>query len=258
MASVLSFPSGRSFVFTVYKELVADVSKEWVNNYESMSIAAGELSDLIRAGRALAEFEKRIHGAGVRLQKWSVRTGARDSTPYDPSTFYEEPINETGSSGHDVGNPVDLSVALWADRAVVTGRAGRLLVRGVLFETDIQADAGKYTLSPGAVTAFNTAFANGMTWIAPFLSGGTDPVLRLIMIGPNGEHPRPIISFTVNGVSIVKKFHAFFNRFTGVPPQKPPYTDPDPTVVASAELVADNAGLTYVPAEGETPPVWPT
>lgn len=256
MASVLSFPAGRSFVYVFTKELVADVSKQWVNTYESISIASGELSDLIRLGRALIEWEERIHGAGVRLVKWSVRTGARDSQPYDPNTFYEEPINLTGGSGHDVGNPVDLSVALWADRAVVTGRAGRLFIRGVLFETDIQADAGRFTLSPVARAAFNTAFTNGLGWIAPFLSGGNDATLRLIMIGPNGQFPRPVLQFSVNGVSIVKKFHSYFDRGSlGSPP--PEYVEPSAEDVAAAELIGDNAGLTFVPAEEEVPPEWP-
>lgn len=252
MASVKSFTAGRSFVYTFYKRLNANPAIKWVNTYEAISKASGTLTDLIALGQALENFEKTVHPSSVYLVKWEVRTGARDSVPYNPDTFYESPINAPGESTHSVSNDLDVQVALWADRAVLTGRSGRLYYRGVIGETDVHSESGTFTLDTGARTALETVFAAANTHIVDYLATGTNPVLQLVIIGKNGEYPRPLIVIWVNGVAIVRKFRKFFNR-TGAQALPPFNGVVDVSGIEDYNTLVSSAGMQFVPPEGPPP-----
>jgi len=248
MADVWSFPAGRSFTFTIYKHLSAEPSRKWVNSYEAVSISSGALVDLVTLGRALKNFEEACHPASVYFEKWEVRTGARDGRPYNPNTFYEEPIGDFGQNGVTMTNPVDLNLCVWLNRSVVTGRAGKVFFRGCLQETDIEAPGGSWSFDVGSYNEWETriATANG-DWLTSYLSGGDSMILKLVIIGPNGEFPRPILSFSLNGVTLVKKLRAFFNRVNA--PVHPAYAAIDVEDLQALEGAATAAGLTFVPLE---------
>lgn len=210
MASVITFPAGRSFTFTINKRLETNPSKKWNNSYEVVSLASGTLADLVACGQALVQYELYFHTADVRFVDWQVRTGARDSTPYNPETFYQQPIDQVGTVPTRGAGLLDLSITLWVNRAVLTGRLGNLFYRGMLSESDVTGMSGNFALNDAGYWGTRVYQANG--FIAQYLSLGTNPVLKLVMIGPNGEFPRPIASFEVNGVSISKKLRRYFDR----------------------------------------------
>lgn len=247
MASVITFPAGRSFVFTINKRLVANPNKKWNNSYEVISIASGTLGDLVACGQALVAYERWFHTQDCHFVDWEVRTGARDSNPYNPESFYQQPINLPGQVAPRAQTLLDLSVALWTNRAVLTGRLGNLFYRGILAETDVRGDSGSFALNDGGYWAaqVNTA----QSYIYDYLSLGTNPVLKLVMIGPNGEFPRPIVRFDVNGVTISKKLRRYFDRgpTVGEPPE---YLTID---VAAVEAQADAALGVVTPPPSELP-----
>jgi hypothetical protein len=238
MASVLTWPSGRSFTYTVTKVLVANPARSWVNRYECISIASGTLDDLILLGRALALLELDMHPTQVYFQKWEVATGARDGRPYNPESFYEESINQAGywsRGGHSI---VDLDVTLWLERFVLTGRTGKIFYRGILGEEDIEAGAGKFLLT-GTTMRDRLSLAVTFSSISDYYANGANTKLRLCLIGPNGEYPRLIGSINVHGVNIFKTNHRYFDR-RAVTPELPPYvvgefSEPDPETIALAD-----------------------
>ena len=58
MASVLTFPAGRSFRFVVEKHAEGASAEKWVNSHWGISISGGSLDDLVLMGRAIVTFER--------------------------------------------------------------------------------------------------------------------------------------------------------------------------------------------------------
>jgi hypothetical protein len=219
MGSVLAFPAGRSFEFTVRKHATLNESVKWVNTYWAVSYAAGTILTLEELGRRLVEYEKRIHLPMAYVENVEVRTGAHDGDPYDPNTFATFGYQGAGMRSGAQGDSEPLGVSLHAEKWVRTGKQGKAFYRGVLSEGDVWSPAGDAVLA-------NQLNINTLIWDAIaasslsdyFANGGQSGVMALVVIGANGEAPRIIMNFGAKGVTTGKRRHGWYNR---VPTESP-------------------------------------
>lgn len=218
MASVLEFPSGRGFQFTIEKAFTASMGETWVNSYWSVSIGTGTLTDLVLLGRALVELERTMTFDTVTFTRWSVRTGAQES-PHTSENFYTETIGQTGrrlSAGNSV---LDKRVVMWLAKTAMTGRAGRAFLRGAVSEEDTVAAAGSIALTTVAAAALALRLATAINaTISEYLNGGGNGVLRVCLLKPDGSDIRNVREILLNGVTIAQHNHAYFDR--GLPKEE--------------------------------------
>lgn len=213
MPTVTDFPAGRMFEYTIKMAPLAQQDRPFVCSWKAISITAGTLTDIIALGRVLATFHKHIATTLVWFEQWSCRTAAHDSDPYNPPSFYTEPIGEAGEWVRGGATQLlDFDAALRLVKRTAVGNNGALVVRGMLAEEDVQAPAGKWELNNIAVIL--AKLNEGLdvnTNLRQILQGTAAVALRPCLYGPNGEYPRFVTDVEIDGVSIVKRNHRFYN-----------------------------------------------
>lgn len=224
MSSVVSFPAGKSFEYTFYQSYNADPETEWVNTFKVLSVAPGELDDLIELGRAAVASFASILWDLAKVTRWRVSTGAYED-PQESINFYEEPANVAGyvlSTGNHI---TDKRIVLWLEKSATYGRPGRIFLRGSLCEEYITAQAGKIAIDPAAVSTINGRIATFKTGISTWLADdpGTKPI-RLALMKWNGADQRWVKNILLRGVTIAKHDHVWYNRAAGTPYVEGSYT----------------------------------
>lgn len=251
MASVLEWPAGRSFEFTVFKHVTSNTERAWVNTYWVRSKAPGTIFNLYTLVGALQSFEVLMHLPTSWIDRVEVRTGARDSDPYNPESFFSFPVGSPGTRGGAQGDPEALGIAMWMNKVTLYGREGRCMYRGVLAEGDVQ--------SPSGVAVFQnqlnlqTLISDSVTasGLFEYFATGGNPELQLVVLGKNGEFPRPVTWFEAKGVTVGRKNRGWYNRTPAAEANEyPDQLDVDQLAAADGAVAAIPEGYIEAHIEG--------
>lgn len=193
-----------------------DMTRSWVNNYELVSPAPIGPLDMIPAANAIVAAEKALHNASVNFLQVTISTWKADSKPYDPTSFVTVAQSGTGSVSITGQEMLDLNVCLMVQFTASTGRQGRRFYRGVLFESDVNANtSGTFTLVAGDTFAdTGTFFGQFRSALAPVLPGGAGPA-QLYLLGKGITFPttaRPVTAVHPGGVVVQKRNHKYYDR----------------------------------------------
>lgn len=208
--SLITPGAGEAFTVRIYKKLAANPALIWSNIYEIRTESGATFLSLQSAAGTLIEFERQMHFASVQFDRMVISTWIPDGVPYDPTSFYTEPLIAVGARSSESYQELSLNHVLFVRRATPWGQNGKLYYRRVLTEADVLATAGTIALESGSGIATVLATAAGDPDMVELFEGGGD--WQLVMVA-TGQPVRPILSFQVGGVRIVQ----FNNRYFDVP-----------------------------------------
>lgn len=210
---VLAFSNPAAFTVRVIKYHRLNPDRKWANSYELYAIADGTEEHLLDAGQRIVNFEVGIHRDVVIFDRLLISTWEADSKPYNPDTFISSSLSVTGSRA-SVDPMVALNQCLSVARVCATGRFGHLFYRGCLYESDVEAPAGKTILSDRGL--FQTYLDEKLSdsGLSDYLPSGGSTNLRLVMVKDDPSRPRLVTFLKVQGVTTLPQDHAWFNRTT--------------------------------------------
>lgn len=203
------------FTATIYQSWGSSSNRDnWVNTMEYETDTPLEDAGHVQFANLIAATIRPILLTPVLISRITIRTYSPEVAPNNINNLRTIPINLTGARNPPAADPFDLNFALVVNRGVKLGRAGRLLLRGCLNETDVTFGSGGATMLTGDYRGAH-AFVN-TNWITQFTSiPEFVPVMaRTMGAGTPGAAIAisEINSFSLNGVSIVKRNHKWFNR----------------------------------------------
>lgn len=204
-------------VFTVrtYKHADVAIDNSWANSYEIKVGTSATLANLRSFMSAAMAFEAKMCLDTTVIDRGVVSTWVPDGEPYNPASFavldYNTPGEETSPAGTSM---LSLDVCLHIRRIVDTGRFGKLFLRGLLTEGDIQGRAGTMVLTaPGVM---NTRLAGALTdsGLSDYFLPGAPGDIRLVMARAltGGIETRLIEDMLAVNAKNVKLHHKYFDR----------------------------------------------
>lgn len=184
-------------------------SIKWANTHEYVALVTLNYDEQSQVAATIANAHAGVLLSPYRVEKVVVSTWVPDGQPYDPDTFVSFPFNLPGQRSRTSSDPVDLAVTLRIDRRSVSGRAGRMLLRGVLTEEMLYTVGGRYNYqAPGGLDGVDWAAGTAALGSLINIGGG----LQMVMASSAGT--RNVAQLTIAGVSIKKLNNKYFNRGT--------------------------------------------
>lgn len=160
------------FQFMTVKYHSLNPSERWINTYEfRVEEESGvETGALAAIAAKLIDFEKWITSDRILFDSVRVSTWLPEQD-YDPESFVLYPASGTGLFVH-TSDGVGLELCLYIRRQTSYGRQGRLYMRAVLDEAQVEADAGAWRLADPIAT--DALVQDGLTnsGVAAYLPGG--------------------------------------------------------------------------------------
>lgn len=207
------------FRISLFKNWLALGGIPWVNTYEVSTDAPVEADAefLATLAEALANFEQELHVPQVFIDRAVISSWQADSTPYNPINLRVVTMAMNGARNVGADERVDLNIVLKVRRGTQNGRAGKLALRGVLTETDVNASAsGFMELIPSSPVAVGGGvWTSAMSQLDGWFDGSQQG--RLSMVAPvSASDPEPLVrylsGFTPSGAGIVRMKHKWYNR----------------------------------------------
>lgn len=210
--SIVTPGAQERFHIRIYKELTTTPSPRWANTYEVRNEGGASMLHLLDAVQALYELERAMHLTDVRFDRAVLSTWIEDGTPYDPSSFTVIPLGLEGTVVPS-GGALPLNVVLHIRRKVIFGRPGKVFWRRALGEGDIEAPAGRVTLSAAAEGTIETRLAAAMVSsdAIEMTTEGTNPIK--LILAATGQPDRLVDNLLLQGANVTK----FDNRYFDVP-----------------------------------------
>lgn len=207
--SVLEPGASESFIIRIWKGLTTNPSVRWANTYEARFSALGTMADLDSLALGLSTFESMMALASTQFLYYTISSWLPDSTPYNPDAFKTVALDMNGAIAFSSGTDLDLRICLRLNRAVPTGRIGKIFLRNSLLQAQVNNSAGTYALVGSGAIQTNVDEAVEESGIdANFEDGIAQP--HLALIGAS-QVTRFITGLTVGGVSFVKLNHKYFD-----------------------------------------------
>lgn len=214
MSGVLSFDAGATFILRSYKSLGDQFQYRWSNSYEVVAMASGVLADLKTLLDRITMFEISLHAEAVSIDSGSISTWTADSAPYNPENLIVYPWD--GFTGARIVTAmVGLEVTALAKRGPTSGRNGKLYLRGMLGEADVEREGTGFKFTNPSVIGDEFSDAVSDSSLGYHLFGGMAS-LKLAMIGQyvggTGVDIRPLSSLVLNGVATLDLKHQWYNQ----------------------------------------------
>lgn len=195
-----------------------DLDRAWTNTYELVTGTALAPTDLMPAADTLVAAEKALHTDAAQFIQYTISTWENEPGSYDPSSFVTVSTSGIGSRTIGANEALDSNVTLTVQFTAATGRQGRRFYRGVLFESDVNANAnGRFAILTNSTIADTgtvmVAFRNAL---APLLPGGAG-IAKLFLLGKGTTFPttaRPVTGVHTGTVTTNRRNHRYFNRIT--------------------------------------------
>jgi len=252
MASVLSWPSGRSFKLVFKQRHTQSPTVVWGPHIWAYSIGSGTFDNLYDLAWVFRNFLRSIMLPQFEIGDVLVSTGAHDGDPYDPQTFMNIDFPwQAGQRAGAQGDSLAAEVVLWVTRAVQIGRQGHMYLRGILSEGDVWASAGKFVLANATAMATLLESAIQSSGVNNYLIGGSSTVLRIAMITTTGSYVRNLLGMSVRGVNLIKVGHKYFDRgpVTDGPTGHTELPDAADVLEEEAVILAGMGGTQWIPVE---------
>lgn len=212
---ILSHVAGEVFTLRVYKHLDIAVSQFWANTWEIRSRASGTITGLKAACQALVDFESELALDTTQFDRYVLSTYVEDGTPYNPSSFVSQPLSTTGArTSGAAALQLPLNIVLFIRRDVLTGRTGKLYLRNVLEEGDVNGRFGEIQLTSLATWVSRVSSALSGSGADDLLAGGaSDYVISMA----SGAGASPAYRDITDLVPVAGRIVQFNNRYYDVP-----------------------------------------
>lgn len=146
-------------VARAYMHYAERPNDEWTHTLEyafTGSLESGE-AELIALdlGTGLSELLLKT----VLIDRVVLSTWEQDSKPYDPSKLRVVPIGVFGKVEFLVGEETDDDIVIYVRKAVSSGRAGKIQLRGCLLDGNMESESGSWVLSSSLRSAIEARLA---------------------------------------------------------------------------------------------------
>jgi hypothetical protein len=142
MGTLENIEIGEVLTVRTYK-VVPGVPLAWANTYEVVSNVAAEDIQLsqIRLNtlkNVIVDFERSLLCDNFIFDRIIISTYVPDGSPYNPFTFVSNAINAPGLYYLPGRKPLPLQFCALVKRLVSYGRLGNLLLRGIVYNEDVE------------------------------------------------------------------------------------------------------------------------
>jgi hypothetical protein len=156
--------------FRAYMFYDSRPSDDWSTTLE-YSIDADISSGIVEAAAlAFADGLSEMLLNNVIIDRVVVSTWEPDSEPYDPDSLRVVPVGINGQNAFAFTTPADDDLVVFIRKSVVTGRTGKMQLRGCFTVSALETESGSWTFTALAQTEMETDTA--AAWD---LWAGTDP-----------------------------------------------------------------------------------
>lgn len=206
--SVATPESQEVFQFMTVKYHTLNPLEKWINTYEFRieEVNGVESGALAAVATKLVDFEKTITSDKVEFDSVRVSTWLEEQF-YSPESFVLYPASGTGHFVH-TSDGVGLELCLYIRRQTAFGRQGRLYMRGVLDEAQVEADAGSWRLADAIATQTMVDDALSLSGVGAYLPGGDlYDRISMVMAGESKDglvSIRTVDSLDVAGIALRK------------------------------------------------------
>jgi hypothetical protein len=211
--SALAPQVGEVLKVTIVKNHINDVSDKFVTGYEFETLV-GDMGPLNVESlvNAVVGFEIGMAQNTIQFDRAVVSTWAEEPGGYDPSQFVTFALSDLGSGAGSTSD-LPLEACLLVRREVSSGRQGRLFVRGLLKEEDVQSIAGVWRLAnpAGMQDIIDAAISTGLN---AYL-GAAATEFGMVLHGPNKAgtlYTRRVEGLVAAGVTWAARSRKHYNR----------------------------------------------
>lgn len=192
---------GAMSVQVIYKSDSAKGPLEWRNNHEIEAPAGGLAVDFQLVANAFADAFLPLLCPEFSIDRVVIGTLAEDGQPYNPETFAVLPVNLRGIRNDPLSaasSTLPITNILHVQKLTSRGRLGRMFLRGMLMERDVESDVngGNFLTNPEGIQAeLDTAWDTIQT--------GLGGAANMALISGSGLvlNSRNVTGFKVKGVS---------------------------------------------------------
>lgn len=198
-------PAGQNFTVRVIQS-ANNGSVKWANTLEYTATSDVSTGTAFAIAEEIKNAFTSILINQFAVEKVVISTWVPDGQPYNPDSFIVFPFNVNGTRSRFPGDVVDLAICLRLDKRAISGRSGRILLRGVLHEGMLETVGGRFNFrQPGGLDADD--FSNAMNNFAQLV---TVQSADMSLVSSQGS--RPVSQITIAGVTIKKLNNKYFNR----------------------------------------------
>lgn len=213
--SILTYLTGDTFIVRVFKSIGTPILGRWSNTYEVVATDTGDIGDLRALGHSIFEFEKALHLPQAHFDQYTISTWVDDHAPYNPESFFVEPLDGAPGERVLIGDPLPMNVAWFLRRQVVTGRSGKMFYRMAIGEADVELDGVAWVFANNEDMGGIVIDALASSSLGYYLPGGM-AALKLACIGISKGSTTPITRL-VQDISSVAPVpyqvkHAWYNQ----------------------------------------------
>jgi hypothetical protein len=218
MPTVETFAAGDLFTVRTYKNPADNVGVKWSNTYDFEATASGTQVDLQHLVDSIRAFEIDMLKANYVVGAITVSTYVADSHPYNPLAFFTDVNPANGAVPVSPGtHALPLTVALYVERILHSGKQGKLFLRGTMDSGDVTTNDVGYQLNDMHAYAVRLGNAvNNNLAGSPNGGLGNDHFNMVVVTRGSGIgniHPtRQVGSLNVNSVVSIKLNHKYFDR----------------------------------------------
>jgi hypothetical protein len=198
------------------KRVVAQPDIKWFKTYQWKATANGTLDDVTQLMDSVRGFEVALLMPEYEVTEVTGSTYVPDSHPYNPASFTTDPTIDVGirkyNSYTDI--PLPLRNAVYIERGLLTGRQGKLFLRGLVDQRDCtQFPSGFVLTNDSAIQSLvNAAATNSCNQLGETVGFNHGPFQ--LVVATNATTTRVVHTLTVKGVVDIKLNHKYFDKKT--------------------------------------------
>lgn len=187
-------PSGTGVTVTTVKHHQLNPDKFFINTYEALTEKANvTMTELETLGRACLDFEAALTLPVIEFEGYRISTFRAEGDVYDPFSFFTRRIVGLFGLYAGGGDAMPLTSTMNLQRAVSTGKSGKLILRGCLSEGDVISPAGfpipadRLATIGRIITATNTAGMDAYFEIDPAVPNEVFSIAMLNAVAANNR-----------------------------------------------------------------------
>lgn len=179
MSSLVTPVNGDVVTVHCVKHLKTNPSLEWSNTYDFKVLDAASGTLFTYMMDAVLNFEQVITLNTVHFTEIRVSTFLPDSKPYNPEAFMAHAVDVDGANG-TASDPLPIGYAWLIERLTATGRLGKLFLRGVNLEGEVNSAGGFPAFTDPAATSTRLSDALAAGSLHSYFSPGVSDAVMVI------------------------------------------------------------------------------
>lgn len=211
--TVLDPMTGELFLArTEYYHSLAPFKKYSITNGLAIT-APTTYSALVNFANVFADFLRRVMKVGMVIDRTVVSTWYPDTSPYDGNEYITVPHGVLATNNLSAGDLLPLKVALFLRKKTLTGRTGKMFIRGSLRENEVSFGQELFSLTDFTVISGEVEQNAMDSNLSEYFLAGNEEVKMAIITNRQGSPVvRPIMGVEVAGVRTVSVNHRYYDK----------------------------------------------